>query len=382
MTTPPPERVFALVVGIERYAAGPSWDLPGPARDALRFRDWLLARGVPERNILLHLAPTAGFTPQASHGPADHRSLRHDLVHRLPALDGDLLWVWWGGHGVLDKDEYIRLYTADATVSDKRNLDLESARRLLSSDAVPGFARQIWVVDACQTFAEEHAHRHSLPAEQLPAGGRENVHDQVLMLAADRGQRAANDPVRATGLFSAAVLDTLQDRTEVGAAAGPADTDALFGTVRERMAALRLEGHTGQLPRLVLHGPDRTEILRSAPSPAVAAGHPVPGSAPARRPLRARADLLDALLAYPFMMDPSKRELMVRLLDTPAVQTMNRGSDPRSDVTAVYVALRRLPGGLWLWYDAVTLLDPDETLAAGLESAILAYEAGQQSRPR
>ncbi|GGR21476.1 caspase family protein [Streptomyces netropsis] len=365
MTAPPADRVFALVVGIERYAAGPSWELPGPARDALRFRDWLLARGVPERNVMLRLAPAAGFTARPDYGPADHASVRHDLVTRLPALDGDVLWIWWGGHGVLAEDEHIRLYTADATVSDKRNLDLESARRYLASDAVAGFTRQIWVVDACQTFAEEHAHRQGLPGEQLPLGGRENVHEQVLMLAADRGQRAANDPVRATGLFSAALLDILHEDTNAAAAAGPADIEALFGRVRERMAELRLAGHTGQLPRLVLHGADRTETSRPAPA--------------AIRPGRVRAHLIDALLAYPFMTDPAQRQIMVRLLDTPAVQTMHRGSDPRSDATAVYLGLRRIPDGLWLLYDAVTLLDPDEELATGLESAVLACYALQES---
>ncbi|MEU1816285.1 caspase family protein [Streptomyces roseifaciens] len=363
-TPPPPDRVFALVVGIEQYAAGPSWELPGPARDALRFRDWLLARGVPEQNVMLHLAPAVGFASPVAYDRADYASLRHRLVTHLPGLDGDVLWIWWGGHGVLAEDEHIRLYTADATVSDKRNLDLESARRHLASDAVPGLTRQIWVVDACQTFAEEHAHRQALPGEQLPLGGRENVHEQVLMLAADRGQRAVNDPARATGLFSAAVLDILQEETNAGEATGPAKIENLFRRVRERIAELRLTGHTGQLPRLVLHGGDLTETVRPAPA--------------AVRPGQVRAHLIGALLAYPFMADPAQRQIMVRLLDTPAVQTMNRGSDPRSDATAIYLGLRRVPGGLWLLYDAVTLLDPDEELAAGLESAVLACTALQE----
>lgn len=38
-----PENTYALVVGIEKYDAGPDWDLDGPTRDASRFCAWLLS---------------------------------------------------------------------------------------------------------------------------------------------------------------------------------------------------------------------------------------------------------------------------------------------------------------------------------------------------
>ncbi len=44
-----PARVVALVVGVERCAAGSRWTLPGPVRDALRFRDRLRSTAVPGR---------------------------------------------------------------------------------------------------------------------------------------------------------------------------------------------------------------------------------------------------------------------------------------------------------------------------------------------
>lgn len=228
-----PHRVVALVVGIERYAAGDGWNLPGPVRDALRFRDWLLARGVPPGNVLLHLAPLEGGTPDVPHRPADHNSLRSAFVTDIPARGGDALWVWWGGHGVLDKDEHLRLYTADATVPDRRNIDVESARTTLRSDAVTGFGRQTWMVDACQTFDERHHFPHSLPDERLPAGQRVQAHEQVLMFAATRGQRAANDPERRTGVFSDIVLGELPDDDPVP------DPDVLFDAVRARLETLR-----------------------------------------------------------------------------------------------------------------------------------------------
>lgn len=348
-----PQRTHALVVGVERYAAGPAWDLPGPARDALRFRDWLLRTGVPEGNILLCLSPLAD-TP-APYLPADHGTLRRLLVSRLPSLDGGRLWVWWGGHGVLDRDERLRLFCADATTADKRNLDLEAMRRSLASDALPGFARQTWIVDACQTFEEEYGFHHTLPAETLPVGQRVQLHHQAMLLAASRGQRAANDPARGTGLFSAGVLDALDDSPRPWP-----DPEALFHDVRKRIERLRAERHTGQLPVLSFHSPQRNENV--SPSPA---GNPPRTPMPQPMP-----QLLTALLAYPMMTDPEERQAMVSGLGTRSVERMRRHSTPRTDLIGIVRALSGRPGELWLLYDAVTLLDDDEARAAALEAAV------------
>ncbi|MER5931136.1 caspase family protein [Streptomyces sp. NPDC002054] len=352
-----PDRAFALVVGIERYAAGPAWELPGPARDALRFRDWLLRSGVPDRNVLLCLDPLTD--PGVPHHPADHGTLRRLLLSGLPAAEGDMLWVWWGGHGVLDLDERLRLFCADATVPDKRNIDLESMRRTLASDALPGFGRQTWIVDACQTFEEQHGFRHTLPAEILPAGARVQAHDQALLLAATRGQRAANDPGRRTGLFSESVLDALDGWP------GPApDPEALFRDVRERVERLRAAGRTEQLPELRIHTRGRTEHI---PGPVTAV---VP---PPRPPME---QLVAALLGYPLMMDPEERQTVVSELGTKSVERMRRNPKPRTDLIGIVRALSERPGELWLLYDAVTLLDDDEERAAVLEAAVRAYTGG------
>ncbi|MFE9093126.1 caspase family protein [Streptomyces sp. NPDC007264] len=344
-----PERTFALVVGIERYAAGSAWELPGPARDALRFRDWLLRHGVPDGNILLCLSPLAETT--TPHLPADHGTLRRLLVSRLPALGSGRLWVWWGGHGVLDRDERLRLFCADATTADKRNLDLESMRRSLASDALPGLTRQTWIVDACQTFEEQHGFHHSLPAETLPTGQRVQVHHQALLLAASRGQRAVNDPARGTGLFSDSVLDALNGSP------GPwPDPESLFQVVRERVERLRTGRRTEQLPVLSFHSPQRSDHM----SP------PVAGN-PSHTPV---ARLLTALLAYPMMEDPEQRQTMVAELGTRTVERMRRHSTPRTDLIGIVRALSRQSGELWLLYDSVTLLDDDEARATALEAAV------------
>ncbi|MCJ1680094.1 caspase family protein [Streptomyces sp. APSN-46.1] len=352
---PAPERSFALIVGIERYAAGAAWDLPGPANDALRFRAWLLRNGMPEGNILLCLDPLAD--PGVPYGPADHATLRGLLLSRLHSLDGEMLWVWWGGHGVLDQAERLRLFCADATTADKRNLDLESMRRTLASDALPGFARQIWIVDACQTFEEEHGFHHTLPTEGLPAGQRVQSHHQTLLLAATRGQRAANDPGRGTGLFSDSVLDVLE-----GEPPGPwPDPVVLFQDVRERVERLRAHRRTDQVPALSLHSPERTEHI------------PPPAAPRPPRTSRPPVDqLLAALLSYPMMTDPEERQTLVSELGTRSVERMRRHAKPRIDLIGIIRALSEQPGELWMLYDAVTLLDDDEVRAVALEAAVQA----------
>ncbi|MFB8117385.1 caspase family protein [Streptomyces sp. NPDC056465] len=351
----PPDRVFALVVGIERYAAGPDWDLPGPARDALRFRSWLLARGVPDANIQLHLAPLPGAVPDLPFRPADHDSLRRAFVKDVTDRRDEALWVWWGGHGVLDTDESMALYTSDATLSDRRAIHVESALTRLRSDATPGLGVQMWMVDACRTFDEQHGFPQTLSSERFPTGARIAEHRQTLMFAAGRGQRAGNDPDRRLGLFSDIVL------CELSADPMP-EPLPLFDAVKARMSALRAAGHTAQVPCLRLETPGYSERVPQAlpPDASPATGR---NGAPTAR-------IIAALMAYPLMNDRDERQVLVNELPSTVVARMPRHAMPRTDVIGMVRALRASPQGLWKLYEAVTLIDDDPDRAAELSSSV------------
>ncbi|MFC9467534.1 effector-associated domain 2-containing protein [Streptomyces coelicoflavus] len=352
-----PARVRALVVGVETYDAGPGWDLPGPARDAVRFHHLLRAAGVPDAHIRLHLAPLPPYTPEVPYAPADHATLRRLLVRELPAAPGDVLWVWWGGHGVLDRSGHLRLFCADATTEDKLGIDLDSALERYAGDAVPGFADQLWLVDACETFEEALAFREPLPPDALPVGRRGTAHRQTVLRAAGRGRAAANDPVRATGLFSDVLLALLADRSSVLPA--PPDPEELFPAVRGRIAALREAGRTLQYPEIRLQSPERTEVL----VPAARGGR----ERPASPLLRA----VDALLAYPLMSDPAERQTVVAALDPRVTGTLPRHTKARTDATGILNGLlRRRPQALWDLYDAVVAVDDDPVLGGELAEAI------------
>lgn len=358
-----PDGVHALIVGIERYDAGPAWDLPGPARDAVAFHALLRAAGVPDPQLRLHLAPLENFTPDIPYAAADHATLRRTLVHELSPVQGDVLWVWWGGHGVLDRAGHTRLLCADATTGDKVAIDLESALDRYTSDAVPSFAEQLWIVDACETFEEDLDFREPLSPDALPTGHRTLTHRQTVLRAAGRGREAANDPVRATGLFSETLLALLAERAAALLPALP-DPEELFPAVRARVAELRAVHRTAQIPEILLRGPERTEVLP-----------PTTPQAPVHSPLpRAVA----ALLAYPLMTDPAERQTVVGQLSPALTGTLPRHSKARTDVTGILTALRRRgPTALRELYDAVVAVDDDPERSAELESALQGLTQGQ-----
>ncbi|MFB7325628.1 caspase family protein [Streptomyces sp. NPDC056190] len=359
-----PARVHALIVGVETYAAGHQWDLPGPARDALAFHRLLLAAGVPEANLRLHLAPLPPFRPGTAFAPADHAILRSALVNELPPAGGDVLWVWWGGHGVLDRAGHLRLFCADATTADKLGVDLESALARYSSDAVPGFAEQLWIVDACETFEEALAFREQLPAMSLPSGRRTLTHRQTVLRAAGRGRTAVNDPARATGLFSEILLGLLTDRwAELPALPAP---EELFSAVRGRFSDLRAAGRTTQCPEIRLQSPERTEILTSAQQ---GVGHPRPG--PRESALSPLKRVVDVLMSYSLMADPAERQVVVSALNPRVTGTLPRHPRARTDVTGIVTALaRQYPEALLELFDAVVSVDDDPERRRELTDAL------------
>jgi hypothetical protein len=289
-------------------------------------------------------------------------------VRELSPAQGDVLWVWWGGHGVLDRSGRLRLFCADAGVADKVGIDLDSALARYAGDAVPGLREQLWIVDACETFEEDLAFQEALPADALPVGRPNHAHRQTVLRAAGRGRAAANDPVRATGLFSDVLLGLLADRAAVLPA--PPDPEELFPAVRARIAALREEGRTLQHPEIRLQGPDRTETLAPAGPPA------------GQRPLAAMQRAVEALLAYPLMNDPDERQTVVAALNPRVTAMLRRHSRARTDVVNILGGLsRRNPEALWDLFDAVVAVDDDPKLKDELAAALAELTASSTHPP-
>jgi hypothetical protein len=378
-----PQRTCALVVGIERYEAGGAWDLDGPASDAARFTSWLLSRGVPADRILLFLSPLEDKPPGVllpagvTAVPAGREPVTSAITRTLPEWRGDLLWLFWAGHGVLTRDDHLRLFFADATTDDKRNLDLNSLLTALRSDRYAGFARQIGVVDACQTYADRLQLATTLPAETLPYGQPLPGREQFFLYAASPGQVAVNLSSARAGLFSQAVMAEL---VAAGGDGWPPDMDLVAAGLDRRFSDLRASGRPDQTPTSFRWRPwAGGERVLGETVPELA------GAAPAAR-LRppsgaALRGAVDQLLNLKVMADPVSRANIVHRLRKGLATSIPY--DPTSIPHVVNIVTRCLdyPGGLAELMNAVKLYtDPGDPAVAQAEAALgrLARETGQE----
>lgn len=378
-----PARTFAFVVGIDRYDVGPTWDLDGPAKDAARFTSWLLERGVPADQILVFLSPpdkeplAMPFPPGITVRPARREPLSDAIARTLPAWRGDLLWLFWAGHGVLTRDDHLRLFYADASTGDKRNLDLNSLLIALRSDLYAGFTRQIGVVDACQTYAERLQLATTLPSETLPYGQPLPGREQFVLYAASPGQGAVNLGSAQAGQFSQMVMEEL-----AGPSSGndwPPDMDLVATRLDQRFTELRAAGHASQTPTSFRWRAwtGSEHILGEA-----ASGSAWSATTQARRPSGlALREMVERLLDLDVIDDPVSRRNVVHLLRKGLATTISYDSSSRPHVVNIITRSLDYPGGLTELMDAVKLYaDPTDPALVQAEAAAdrLAREAGQE----
>ncbi|WP_371618587.1 hypothetical protein [Streptomyces sp. NBC_00454] len=259
-----PRRTFALVAGVESYAVSHRWNLRGPARDALRFARWLTGPGeVPPGHVKLLLSPlddpdTLGWSAspglealRTTHRPATEENVKAVLLDELPACDGDLLWIFWAGHGYIEpRGGELMLPCADASPGQIRHLNLDSALRWWRTDLVKHrrFPLQAALVDACRVDAPRDT-RWNFGANDYGGGATVPGRRQFRLYASREGEAAQNDAERGAGLFTEALLGELGERTVRDGVAGLADTArSIHHTFRER----RERGEGWQLPQFVV----------------------------------------------------------------------------------------------------------------------------------
>ncbi|MEV0176377.1 hypothetical protein AB0I00_35355 [Streptomyces sp. NPDC050803] len=342
-----PRRTTVVVVGIDRYEAGPAWDLDGPVADALRFAEWFMSRGVPPERITALLSARA---PKPDDLPypvleADRATVHRTLLRTVTAAPSDLLWVVWGGHGVVDAEGRRRLLYADATAHDPLNLDFDALLTYYRS--ARGHPRQIWLVDACQSLRDPWRARRLLPHEDYGAASPVTARNQAVLFAVRPGEAAANLTPSRTGLFSREALAVLADD-----AAWPPDPGAVMDRLRDRFTHLRAAGLPQQTPTYVWSRTwdgDEGQLL--------SLGHAdgrVPEQDTDLTPDRLRT-LTDALLAVPEFVEPHGREEILGLLRTGVRAAIPRHSRARLDTISIVRTCARRPGALRELGEAVLL---------------------------
>ncbi|MFJ6792698.1 hypothetical protein [Streptomyces sp. NPDC091268] len=257
-----PGRTFALVAGVERYDISRGWDLNGPAGDAMRFAQWLTGPGqVPPEHVRLLLSPLepGALDWSASPGlaalrdtyrPATEANVKSVLFDELPKCDGDLLWIFWAGHGFLDRSRELMLPCADALPGQIRHLNLDSALRWWRTDLVAHrrFPLQASLVDACRVDAPRDT-RWNFGTTDYGGGATVPGRRQFRLYASREGEAAQNDSERASGRFTEALLG------ELGRCSVREGVTGLAGVARSihrGFEELRERGEGWQLPQFLV----------------------------------------------------------------------------------------------------------------------------------
>jgi hypothetical protein len=358
-----PSKTRAVVVAIEHYGLTGE-DLDGPAADAVRFIDWLGRRGVSGGQVTLLASPLeANGTSLEATGvpsrPATRQAIYDLFVDELPKSSGDLLWLYWSGHGLMDSAGGRRLLTADAHDIDPVNIDLDSLLTYLHSDYNAGWPQQVAVIDACA------AHATTLPAPQaFPLQRFESVTRQFVIFGAGPGEVAVNQGVRKSGMFSEAFLKALEasptDRF-------PPDLKAISKGLVGDFTALRARGQARQTPVTYQEtGWDASVRQFSDVEPQSAVAPPGP---PEVAPVGADAvafdlkwELAEAFLGCDIIDDPARRHGLFKRLRR-AIYRRIRESDQKYDhvLSAIDVCLD-FPGGLQELIHLVRVMEGPESL--------------------
>ncbi|MFD9908337.1 hypothetical protein [Streptomyces sp. NPDC059063] len=366
----------AVVVGVERYAGGSAWDLDGPAGDALAYAHRLLDAGLPPDRLTLLVSPLPANSAAVEragldHRPADRESVHQVLFREVPRRSGELFFLTWSGHGLVDPGGRRRLLYADAVPEDIRSLDLDAALAAWRSDLVPSFPRQVWLIDACQVFADPARAGAALRPDPVPVGTLRERPGQHALFACAPGQTAREGRSGGHAPFTAHVLAAMDDFLDgtAGVPDGAPDPRPLIDALRERVTAAG-DG-TGQTPTYFWHsGPEGQREHWSRPAPPAVPGAPDAAVAPARPSRAQRKRLLDTLERVPAMADSDTRSSVIRQLPPEIAGSVPRSAITRFALLDLIDTCLSFPGGLGELLEALDMVDGGTSAGAAFAAAV------------
>jgi hypothetical protein len=333
----PPDKTWAVVVGIEQYDVGGEWNkLDGPVHDCVRFVKWLRKWEVPSGQILTFLSPLPKNKLEAmavEHEPASADNVLKAFADVLPEKTGEVLFIFWGGHGVVTEGKKRCLFYANATKSFKRNLDFTSLLDAMHTRSFSGFQKQIGFIDACANYSEDMGLTVAIPQGDAIPSHKDIDHDirQSVLFASRAGEVAANNDVARTGEFSSLVLASLEQTD-----AFPGNLLSMNVNIKRHFDAMRTEGKLRQTPvhyswNTIDFGGEEGELYSlpdSRDAQAVASQWNL-----SIKQLRA---IYHAILKCPSMKDRKTRDGVVQSLDK-EVRTaiVRRDDDPLTDVRSI-----------------------------------------------
>ncbi len=204
----------ALIVGISKYSFN-GRDLKSPVPDALLFAEWALERLNPRPILHLYLSPLDDqkqlCDATLARLAAKYGALNCQLAeskHVEDFLDnlaqGDLLLIYWSGHGVVNKKHDRYLLYADTTDNTlRRHFDVRNTLQYLSDK---NFPVQIGFFDTCATSFDADLGANQRTVEDGSAR-------QSYVFAASAGQAATEMSTTAESTFSAELLKILKEES-------------------------------------------------------------------------------------------------------------------------------------------------------------------------
>lgn len=218
-----PENTYALLIGIDNYAAGSEWTLPNPVSECIQFANWLKGKNVPPTQIVI-LAKTDNSSLAAELNRlkgegvivedaslieiGNHlNSSSFELSGKTP---GDcLLYFYWSGHGVTTDDHFQYLICNEAQVDNPRVFNLEDIRTKLRGGDWAKFENQAFLVNACATYDDKTFSKVLIP-QPLPANAANGSKARQFAVCAASPEQAARADENA---FFAVLLQGLRTLT-------------------------------------------------------------------------------------------------------------------------------------------------------------------------
>jgi tetratricopeptide (TPR) repeat protein len=266
-----PRTTHAIIVGVERYRTE-GWSLEGPGLDGVTFAEWLTGRGVPAANI--HVCMSVLQHNESSvksrldkigvavSGDAGRDSIRSMFTAKMPGMQGDLLFIFWGGHGFVSDLDARGLLYATASDVDPDALDFNSLRGLLRSERVH-IRTQIGFVDTCANYFQRARWNLQIQQDRLPQDGSLGKAEQIFLFAAAPGQVTTQSRFQRTSAFSEFVNNWL---AKSNSNSWPPNPLALFEAVDKHFKNLHKRRTTRQQPAYyVLQNDGKTEERGTLP---------------------------------------------------------------------------------------------------------------------
>jgi hypothetical protein len=258
--------VHALLVGIEDYPGlGPGWHLPGTVEDVDNVAAWLLAQGVPAENITLLASSPPESRSRTSHSigirEPNRTPIREAFTTDLLKHEGDLLLVYWAGHGFLDDRGDLCLPCQDTSLNDSQGIVFERVLQWLRELPGTEFGRQVLVIDACRLpSADDQLKTLIDPPYVHRDPNRDGDREQFVLYACREGQSAKNLPEQLSGQLSLVLREEMAGN---GISALSTDFSAVADAVQHRFDELREQGVAWQTPvRVRIRGADKEESWR------------------------------------------------------------------------------------------------------------------------